>query len=319
MVPKATALPLHPLPTMTDLDNIDGADRSSSDRARPTRPDNNRSSTDPSPSPSPSLLIQGYFKDKDNLKDWARPNSSSSSSSHRNRSPYSRSHLRSRSSSAVAGLPLMTRAHSMPSPYTPRPFADTPVRTRSPFAEEGAGIESIQEDSELDLRPRSQQNHLVQPTALRTVRVSSSGSSGGRRRPTSPLHHNTPPRPQTSPPLDRYNESFPLPQQTLHHHSSASSMTSFSSLNSTPTSARSRSPSISSLDTIEDEPEMEAIERLKEAAAAEEEGTRRGSFDGGARTAVGFGFSRGRSERKRWSVCGGERRGDLDLETIWED
>jgi hypothetical protein len=36
----------------------------------------------------------------------------------------------------------------------------------------------------------------------------------------------------------------------------------------------------------------------------------------------GFGFGRnggsGR-ERKRWSICGGERRADLDLETIWED
>lgn len=26
-----------------------------------------------------------------------------------------------------------------------------------------------------------------------------------------------------------------------------------------------------------------------------------------------------RDKRKRWSVCGAERRGDLDLETIWED
>lgn len=25
-----------------------------------------------------------------------------------------------------------------------------------------------------------------------------------------------------------------------------------------------------------------------------------------------------REKRKRWSVCGAERRGDLDLETIWE-
>jgi len=26
-----------------------------------------------------------------------------------------------------------------------------------------------------------------------------------------------------------------------------------------------------------------------------------------------------RDKRKRWSVCGAERRGDIDLETIWED
>lgn len=24
-------------------------------------------------------------------------------------------------------------------------------------------------------------------------------------------------------------------------------------------------------------------------------------------------------KRKRWSVCGGEKRGDLELETIWEE
>lgn len=27
----------------------------------------------------------------------------------------------------------------------------------------------------------------------------------------------------------------------------------------------------------------------------------------------------GADKRKRWSVCGGEKRGDLDLETIWEE
>lgn len=27
----------------------------------------------------------------------------------------------------------------------------------------------------------------------------------------------------------------------------------------------------------------------------------------------------GSKERKRWSVCGAERRGDLEMETIWED
>lgn len=31
---------------------------------------------------------------------------------------------------------------------------------------------------------------------------------------------------------------------------------------------------------------------------------------------LGFGS---RDKRKRWSVCGAERRGDIDLETIWED
>ena len=90
---------------------------------------------------------------------------------------------------------------------------------------------------------------------------------------------------------------------------------------------RSRSPSISSLETIPDTPdaeqaalEAERIAQLKAAADAEEgnnsetEGRRKG---GALDTPRGFGF--GKDKRKRWSVCGAERRGDLDLETIWED
>lgn len=88
---------------------------------------------------------------------------------------------------------------------------------------------------------------------------------------------------------------------------------------STPTSFRSRSPSISSLETIPDSPdaeeEAEKIAKLKAAADREdqsEEGLRRG-------LAVEIGGRGGnRDNRKRWSVCGAERRGDLSLETIWE-
>lgn len=96
---------------------------------------------------------------------------------------------------------------------------------------------------------------------------------------------------------------------------------------STPTSARSRSPSISSLETIEDAPEQESqaeaevIERLRLVADSESDGegeaTRRRSLDvprAGRRAGLGIG-----GEKKRWSICGGEQRGDLNLETIWED
>jgi hypothetical protein len=106
---------------------------------------------------------------------------------------------------------------------------------------------------------------------------------------------------------------------------------------STPTSLRSRSPSISSLETIPDIPaeEEEAIEEddripeLKAAAdAADAVGNgnrRRGASDTSPSNA--FNTMRGGSnayttrsdKRKRWSVCGAERRQDLDLETIWED
>lgn len=72
--------------------------------------------------------------------------------------------------------------------------------------------------------------------------------------------------------------------------------------------------------------ENERIERLKLAAERAERAERGESVDDDSRRRSsldvprGFGFSRGGNrERKRWSVCGGERRADLDLETIWED
>ncbi|KAJ8130749.1 hypothetical protein O1611_g2880 [Lasiodiplodia mahajangana] len=89
---------------------------------------------------------------------------------------------------------------------------------------------------------------------------------------------------------------------------------------------RSRSPSISSLETIPDTPdaeeealEAERIAQLKAAADAADGGDSKGrtSLDVPIRgRSLGIGS---RDKRKRWSVCGAERRGDLDLETIWED
>lgn len=327
------------------------------------RPEAARSVTDP----PPSALSQGYFGSAS-----PRP-----SSSHRNRSPYSRSHLRSRSSGAALNAPAMTRAHSSPAIHTsasrafelstpstgslsPGSPMRSPARPRSPLkaveesgynppprspswfdAGSGSAIESIQEDSELSITPR-------QPVPGPSPMPLFARSSSLRRRPASPLHSSTPPTSypasvieqnvplgmstavsnSNSPSLgpQRFNEAYP----PLHHYASSSS---FSSIPSTPTSQRSRSPSISSLDTIEDAPDLESeaieaerIERLKLAAERAERSEsgeyiddnppRRSSLD----APRGFGFSRsGNRERKRWSVCGGERRADLDLETIWED
>jgi hypothetical protein len=108
-----------------------------------------------------------------------------------------------------------------------------------------------------------------------------------------------------------------------------------SSVPSTPSSIRSRSPSISSLETIPDTPDAEAaaleaerIAQLKAAADAADaadgdeanlEAKRTAGIDTTWRGRT-LGTSYGsRDKRKRWSVCGAERRGDLDLETIWED
>ena len=73
--------------------------------------------------------------------------------------------------------------------------------------------------------------------------------------------------------------------------------------------------------------ETDRIERLRLAAERAEQGesdsegegtgsgSRKGSLDM-PRFRSGTALSR---DKKRWSVCGAERRGDLDLETIWED
>ena len=301
------------------------------DSRRPSTP---RSQTDPSPSFSFDTL----------------PTHTSRA---RNRSPYSRLHLRSSSSGSVVAPPMM-RAHSLPTVISPaghlalspsmapgRPSSPlrSPKRTRSPrgqstlhedsYAHSGApSVCDISEDAELELNPGA---GGFQSSPISSL-YSSTGSLSRRRRPASPLHQvsfgapvappvRTPTSGSPSPLLSamKFNEPFPGANY-------ASSLAS-SSVPSTPTSMRSRSPSISSLETIPDTPdaEEEAIEadriaKLKAAAEREEEseGGRRSSLDvpGGSGRTFGFGK---RDSRKRWSVCGAERRQDLDLETIWED
>jgi len=84
------------------------------------------------------------------------------------------------------------------------------------------------------------------------------------------------------------------------------------------------------LETIPDTPDAEEaateedkLDRLRRGDDSTSGGTRRNSHDdprgrsfGGS---VGLGFGLRSDKKKRWSVCGAEKRGDLDLETIWED
>jgi hypothetical protein len=179
----------------------------------------------------------------------------------------------------------------------------------------------ISEDAELELTPRA--------GSTVSSLYSSSGSLSRRRRPASPLHSvyvpfGAPPTSTPSVSTPTSGASSPLLAPAKFNDYYPSSLAS-SSVPSTPTSMRSRSPSISSLETIEDSPdaEEEAIEadriaKLKAAADREDGGDlRRSSLDVPERGRT-FGFGK-RDSRKRWSVCGAERRGDLDLETIWED
>lgn len=257
----------------------------------------------------------------------------------RNRSPYTKTHMRSRSSNSPLSAPQMTRAHSSPVLDAGRPFTATMSarppsppgilsRRRSPlrrlsddsYPSYGGQVEigeTISEGQELELTPKpTSEAELPQTSPIHQTFPRT------RRRPSSPLHqsvqitgsspHAHALRTSTSSPslaAAKFNEPYPS------NYSYASS-----SIPSTPTSFRSRSPSISSLETIPDSPdaelEAENIAKLKLAADSEgdssegEEGVivrKRGSLTGATR------------DKKRWSVCGAERRGDLDLETIWED
>lgn len=281
-----------------------------------------------------------------------------------NNSPVLRSHIRSRSLAELPSTP-MTRAHSSPwldsrgryvfvnghGVTSDLNLADNPTRRYMPMpvtAEDNlhgkmASLnvsQPIAEHAELDIATRSS-SPQAELRASSPVLASHAYSRINRRRPSSPLHFHVvtsgnnqyPSSPSThSSPLmlnTKYNESFP-----------GYATSSTSSLPSTPTSLRSRSPSISSLETIPDTPDAEAaaIEADRAAAlkvaadkpgVAEEDNSvdrRRWPSDFWSPSGVsptmrtGLGTYGTRTDkRKRWSVCGAERRQDLDLETIWED
>ncbi|KAI9830131.1 MAG: hypothetical protein M1819_005808 [Sarea resinae] len=256
----------------------------------------------------------------------------------RSRSPYSRSHLRSRSSGSYLA-PSMLRTHSMPSVDAAGHLTTTTSRGRpsSPLGSSSAYRPAFRRNDE-DLKPSRSSgsddaaNYKGESGLLQTppgLYLNAGNAFPRRRRPSSPLQQvaqvsasgafsSTSSSASSSPLIGpaKFNESYPT-----NYPSSFSS-----SVSSTPTSPRSRSPSISSLETIPDSPdaeeealEAERIAKLKAAADAADGGQNDGLRDNldipsSGRSGSGYGSR----ERKRWSVCGGERRGDLDLETIYE-
>lgn len=271
-----------------------------------------------------------------------KPLTPTSSLHPRNSSPFRKTHVRAKSSASSLSAPQMARAHSSPGSETAeRMLAPSLARPSSPLGPSGRHRsplrrssdeqylscgeqididETISENSELHLTPRTTSNLDGVPSSPSFPTYNTFPRV--RRRPSSPFH----PGSQTfsrasilrtsnsSPSLSvaKFNEPYPL------YYSFSSS-----SVPSTPTSFRSRSPSISSLETIPDSPdaelEAENIAQLKAAADKENEAE---AHDGVRRRANGEIMGRPEAMRdkgKRWSVCGGERRGDLDLETIWED
>lgn len=288
---------------------------SGSDFESPRKPPTMRRATDPSPSspvsPTWNAAALPY-----------RP---------RTTSPLSGNHVRSKSAATLAPPP-MGRAQSMPGVnglgqlLIPRPGSPkgSPNRTRAMRkpVDDIYPPASPTRASVLD----PERHHLPERSSSPSL-IMNSAPLVRHRRPSSPLRHmassstGSLPSSVTSSPIHRPYDSF------NDGYTFSSSSYAPSSVPSTPMSVRSRSPSISSLETIPDSPdaeeaEMEAekIAQLKAAADAEDGGEPKGrsSLDTPARgrTLTGFGT---RDKRKRWSVCGAERRGDLDLETIWED
>ncbi|MDI1488562.1 MAG: hypothetical protein OHK93_007837 [Ramalina farinacea] len=253
----------------------------------------------------------------------------------RPKSPFTRGHGRSHSSGSVRRAPQMARAHSSPTiemARLPLPRPASPLglggRHRSPsrrpsedsFSSFGNDLDidqTIIENAELEVVPRENML-LYEPMPTSPLLSPHHTFPRTRRRPASPLSQLQPLTPKT--PL-RSSTSTPSLANGHYNEAYPASYSMSSSSTSTPTSVRSRSPSVSSLETIEDTPEDEAeaesIARLKAAVDREERNEevnrRRMSFSSDA---SGRGM---RDKRKRWSVCGAERRGDLDLETIWED
>ncbi|KAM7223141.1 hypothetical protein V8F06_001354 [Rhypophila decipiens] len=314
------------------------------------------------PSPLPSLRVQGpasstttlnsefdYLRKPPTLRRSTDPSPSSSPTSPswtpsttfpyrpRAASPLSSVHTRSRS--AVNLPPPMARTQSMPgingtghllySPQIrPQSPSGSPSRIRphrkpvdEAFPTSPTRVSVIDPERRLSERSSAPNLGLGLPAAV----VASS-----LRRPSSPLRQvsastgslpnmpTTPSSTATSPSYRSYDSLSTGYPFALNYHSS--------SIPSTPTSIRSRSPSISSLETIPDSPdaeeaalEAERIAQLEAEVEAAEggDGKGKGSLDLPVRgRTLSFGA---RDKRKRWSVCGAERRQDLDLETIWED
>ena len=321
-----------------------------------TRPQITRASTEPTSPTSPSLSLAKLSLNtarQRNRSPYARHLRSRSSASASSAPAMTRAHSSPTVDSFGSLYPSSPLARPSSPHYSGRRRA-SPLR--HPFEESsfsGFDIDqTIAENDELDIKPRPSPLFEAGPGSAPLTPSSPYTHSGtfpgrSRRSSASPLQHLLPSSlnlqqnlksratlkmsssvpalrtlasPASSP---KYNEAYPSSSYYAQSISTASSMPS------TPTSFRSRSPSISSLETIPDSPDaeeaaIEEAERDKDAisklkAAIEREGSRRGSFEGNRGRGMFKDFGSSQEKRKRWSVCGAERRGDLDLETIWED
>lgn len=240
----------------------------------------------------------------------------------RTASPLSGAHSRSLSSNSHTGL-TMSRTQSLPgvngaghillSPQLRPASPSSPHRARTP-----------RKSADEAFPPVSPVRNSVLEPERRSFERSSSPSFGSSTNPTRVRRTSSPFRNMPSTPSSSSSSPLHRPYDSLYGGS-------LPSIPSTPSSTRSRSPSISSLETIPDTPDAEeaaleaerkaqllsAVNESAESSDSSTESKGRSSLDAPVRgRTLSFGS---RDKRKRWSVCGAERRGDLDLETIWED
>ncbi|KAI1779925.1 hypothetical protein F4818DRAFT_158776 [Hypoxylon cercidicola] len=257
----------------------------------------------------------------------------------RTTSPLSGGHSRSRSVASLAP-PTIGRTRSMPGVDGSGRIIYPPVfRPASPVGSPNRTRVSRKPTDEMypptsPIRSSVLDNEKRHPELPNSTSPSVAAlNNATQQRTSSPLRYaaySTPSATSSLPGTPLATASSPSYRfESMSNTSSFPSYYPSSSIPSTPSSMRSRSPSISSLETIPDSPdaeeaalEAERIAQLKAAADAVEDGDSgetkgRGGVDVPTRgRTLGIGT---RDKRKRWSVCGAERRGDLDLETIWED
>jgi hypothetical protein len=312
---RPTPLPSLRLQNTASLSSIESPDPQK-------KPPNIRRSTEPLPS-SPSS------------PSWVT-NASSLPYRPRTTSPLSGSHSRSRSSVTLA--PPMSRTQSMPGVngaghilYSPqmRPASPSGSPSRVRPARKSAD-EAFPPTSPVRMSVLEPERRVTERNSSPNLGVTSQTTISRHRRPSSPLRHLAHASTGSLPAGPSTPSSIASSPSYRSYDTFASSYgIALSSVPSTPTSARSRSPSISSLETIPDSPDAEEAameaERIARLQAVEEESEGSDSSDSKGRNSLDV-PSRGRTlsfgsrdKRKRWSVCGAERRGDLDLETIWED
>ncbi|KIW41740.1 uncharacterized protein PV06_07264 [Exophiala oligosperma] len=261
----------------------------------------------------------------------------------RNRGTSPQRRMRPLSVGSIPIAPPMQRAHSSPgvdasgryvTPYGHIRRPSSPLhsgRRTSPLrstAEDtyprdptwsGLNIEpNIPENEELEL---SGDADLSQPSLMSSF---SNTFPRSRRRTNLPLHQSASAPAlyarAASPMSGRTSPSPSFVQQKFSNEPYPNySVSSASSVPSTPTSLRSRSPSISSLETIEDSPDAEEAALLEEEVA-KMKGDDAETFESRRKSSMEQRGNNLRSnkERKRWSVCGAERRADFSLAPIEE-